>query len=283
MAQKLTPDIVCWMDAAASKPRLTNQEMLELAKLRDNQEPDSHAYKKIINKMVEHNLRLVVRVVYKHMKSRGSKGWGSADTSDCLQMGTIGLIKACERYDVTRGYQFSTYATHWIRSLSSRYYYSVLSQWRIPDQVYSDIWAFKKHGYVKCKNAIVSQSTTIGKLERVYQLLNPLYLDASINSANGKIENNPTGQVGLINIADSVPSSAEHIAEPEQFTFEIEDLISAAGINGICVEILRDIYVKEMGLDAISKSRNIPIGHVRSLKSQALKKLKSQYTLYNMV
>ena len=59
--------------------------------------------KKALDKVVEHNLRLVLKVTYR-FKNRGT------DLQDLFQIGVIGLIKAVEGFDLSRGIKFSTYA-----------------------------------------------------------------------------------------------------------------------------------------------------------------------------
>ena len=65
------------------------------------------------NRFVEANLRLVVSIARRH-------NHGRMPLDDLIQEGNIGLIKAIDRFDHTRGYRFSTYATWWIRHCISR-------------------------------------------------------------------------------------------------------------------------------------------------------------------
>ena len=103
-------------------PLLTFEEERELAVRISNGDEDA------VDEMVLHNLRLVVMVAKKY------KGCGLT-MLDLIQEGNIGLIEGAKKFDLSKGYRFSTYATWWIRQKIGRALSNQSRNIRIPAHI----------------------------------------------------------------------------------------------------------------------------------------------------
>ena len=99
--------IKAYLKSIGNHPRLSFEEEKELSiKALNNDEA-------AINRLVECNLKLVIPIAKRY------HGCG-LPLLDLIQEGNLGLIKAAEKYDGSKGFRFSTYATYWIRQSISR-------------------------------------------------------------------------------------------------------------------------------------------------------------------
>lgn len=110
-----------YMKEVRSHPLLTQEEELALAKR------CAKGDKNAIRTMINSNLRLVVSIAWKY-NGRG------ASLMDLIQEGSIGLVKAAEKYDHTKGARFSSYASQWIQQSIARYLLNNAGSIHIPRQ-----------------------------------------------------------------------------------------------------------------------------------------------------
>ena len=106
-SSKINDPVKMYLKQIGCYKLLTSQEEIELAKR--IKQGDQQAK----NKLTQANLRLVVSIA-KHYVGRGML------FLDLIQEGNLGLMKAVEKFDYTKGFKFSTYATWWIKQAITR-------------------------------------------------------------------------------------------------------------------------------------------------------------------
>ena len=105
--ESTTDALQLFLREAGRHPLLTAAQEVELAKLIERGDRSAK------QRMIQSNLRLVVSIA-KHYRNQG------LPFLDLIQEGTLGLIRATEKFDWRRGFKFSTYATWWIRQAVAR-------------------------------------------------------------------------------------------------------------------------------------------------------------------
>jgi len=122
-ASRTAPSVRAWLDSCSRHQPLSERTVLELARCiqRWQHHPDGpdHAPEPIRrralrarNQLVRHNLRLIGHTWGRHRSSLAGEDEG---TADAFQEAAISLVRAAEKYDPSRGYCFSTYASFWVR------------------------------------------------------------------------------------------------------------------------------------------------------------------------
>ena len=101
-----------FLEAIGKVPLLNAKQEIELAKRIERGDLDAKEH------MIEANLRLVVHVAKRYRRDREVDG--ALSFLDLIQEGTLGLVRAAEKFDYRKGFKFSTYATWWIRQSIAR-------------------------------------------------------------------------------------------------------------------------------------------------------------------
>lgn len=147
------------------------------------------------NRLVAANLRLVTSVTRKIRSNRPTDS-GGLTLDDMIQEGSVGLIRAAEKFDASRGYKFSTYATWWIRASVLRAITSQSRAIRVPSTVVDDYARIKKEFARQAaagtfspaeKDVAAALGITVAKLRFVVHVVTraPASLDLDVGNSDG--------------------------------------------------------------------------------------------------
>lgn len=128
-----------YMHAISRIPLLTASEEVHLATIiqqwQGHPDPDpvlQRRGRRALDRMVEGNLRLVVSICKRHQSMAAQ---ARIEMLDLIQAGSLGLIRAVQGFDPSRGYKFSTYGYWWIRQAVSRYIKERGQAIRVPPEI----------------------------------------------------------------------------------------------------------------------------------------------------
>jgi RNA polymerase sigma factor (sigma-70 family) len=263
-------ELTTWLDNAGRYPLLPAERVNSIAKQIQSLPEDSPKRRKLVNVLVQHNLRLVPRFVHGFMDRCSHNKWGSVETIDYLQTGVIGLIRAAEKFDPTRGYTFATYATFWIRSKVSKYNMKTLSAVTVSESASRQLTFYKRNGYLRLRNGTGNASQSqIDELERT---VSAAYSCASLNVAN---ENN-------CELIDMVPDKNESSINDASIK-EIEAALDKAGVSQIGKDVLISNVIKDETFKEIGKRLGISIIRVKSEKDRAVRVARAHPRAFELV
>ena len=239
------------------KKMLTKVQEAELG--RRIQNGDDEAKKELI----QANLRLVVSIAKKYI------GQGVL-FMDLVQEGSMGLIKAAEKFDYTRNFKFSTYATWWIKQTIIRAISNHSRTIRIPVHMLEKIRKYKKAcSIAECDETMDTDDETISKLCGI----EPKKLDeirCAIKTEPVSLETYVTDDLCIQDyVEDTSYCSPENKA---QYKFEENDVISL--VNRL-EKRERDIIKHRFGLEDNCPKTLEQIGNVMGFSKERIRQIEN--------
>lgn len=249
---------------------LTPDEEKELAKR--VAEGDLEARKLFI----ESNLRLVTSRAYKYLNN-------GLEYLDLVQEGMFGLMKAVDRYDVSKGYKFSTYAMKWINQSIKRAIDDQSSTIRLPVHAREQLRLYKRVAGILKKE--LNRNPTKEEIAEatglsLIQVKNLSTSDISMISLNEPLRNKKNEESD--EMGDFIPNSEAEVFETVSDSIlaeEVNNLLTKAGLKEKEKLILTHRYglngVPIMTLEALGQQLNITRERVRQIEARAIKRLRN--------
>lgn len=234
-----------------------------------------------LSNLVEANINLVWKIV-KHYSGLATVGF---DESDMYQVGQIGLLKAAEKFDVSLGYQFSTYATWWIRQAITRGIADYSTLIRIPVH-----YREKMNKYKRIENELWNElarpATPLEISQRMEESIDVIeeirfYISQSnLDSLDRFVGEGLDTSLGELVLDDNIKTPEE-----EYYKFELRNVIGRIFQSNLTEREMQVLYYRygfendeTKTLENIGQIYNVTRERIRQIEAKAISKLREEKT-----
>lgn len=269
-SSEIGTNIKLYLDSLRNIPLLTQEEECELMKKIEKGDKQAR------QDMITHNLRLVVSIAKKYQTQM--------ELLDLIQEGNIGLMKALDKFDYTKEYKFSTYATWWIRQSISRAIADKKRTVRLPVHVVDKLSRIKrelakyesKYGKAPSRKELAEITGYDQELLDTYYLLNTdtVSLDMPSKPSEMGKEMDPIGEI----IEDKSTAGVEDSVINNMLNEEIMAILPKI-LTPVEVEVIQKRFgfngETRMTLEEIGQQRGVTRERIRQIEAKAIAKLKA--------
>ena len=227
------------------------------------------------DKLVRHNLRLVRNIAIRHYNKLSKEKQEHISLMDLVQEGTIGLIKAIEKFDLSKGIKLSTYATWWINQVVFRYKYQNSAMIYLPEH-----WRSKIKKFFEKKNEFFDQNRREPTNEELAEIMEvtPKKIEEFEKALRSQSTSSLDAEYNLNKDTSLIQFTADpHALNPIEETTKSrssEDLLSL--LNNVLTEREKEVIILRYGLQDGSRRTLAEIGKKYNLTREAIRRIENK-------